>query len=350
MFEIRGGGERMMLTLVNALDADLMFAYHNPNSFDLKQVRGKLINLGLGKTLPGLRTFKLARLFSELKHDLDGYENIIYSGVAAPLAVRHQTHGKSIFYCHTPPRFVYDQKDYYMRQQSWPGRMALRLLNRWFKPRYEKAVAQIQILLTNSKHVAERIEHYLGRTAQVVHPPCDVDRFSYMATEPYYLSTGRLDGLKRVNAIIEAFKRMPNKKLVVASGGGDLEKLRQQAQGATNIEFTGWIEEQELQQLMGRCAATIYIPKDEDFGISPVESMAAGKPVFCSNHGGLLETVVDGVTGFYINDAAIVDHLIETIEGHDMTELAAMRGACEARAQLFAADKAIEAFKKLLDV
>ena len=348
MFEIRGGGERMMLTLANALDADLMFAYHNPNSFDLQQVRGKLIDLGLGKTLPGMRTFKLARLFSGLKHDLSAYDNIIYSGVAAPLAVQHQKRGKSIFYCHTPPRFIYDQKAYYMRQQSWPGRLALRLLNRWFQPRYEAAVDRMQTLLTNSQHVAERIAHFLKRSAQVVHPPCDVDRFSYLATDDYYLSTGRLDGLKRVDAIISAFKQMPDKTLVVASGGGDLDKLRQLAQDAEHIKFTGWIEEHELQQLMGRCAATIYLPKDEDFGISPVESMAAGKPVFCSDHGGLLETVVDGTTGFYIDDRDIVGGLIEAVQHNDLTALAGMRTACETRAQAFTAEKSIEAFKKLL--
>lgn len=349
MFEIRGGGERMMLTLANALNADLMFAHHNPDSFDLSQVPGKKINLGMGKTLPGMRTFKLARLFSRLKHSLDAYDNIIYSGVAAPLAVAHQSRGKSIFYCHTPPRFIYDQKAYYMGQLSWPGRMALGLLNRWFQPRYETAVERMQLVITNAQHVADRIQHFLGRSAEVIHPPCDVDRFSYLATEDYYLSTGRLDGLKRIDLIIEAFKQMPEKQLVVASGGADLEKLKRQSQGVANIRFTGWIEEQELQQLMGRCAATIYIPKDEDFGISPVESMAAGKPVFCSDHGGLLETVVDEETGFHVDENNIVASLVSAVQNHGVHQLRAMRGACEARAQLFAAEKSIEAFKQLLN-
>ena len=218
MFEIRGGGERMMLTLANALNADLMFAYHSPDSFDLNQVKGRLINLNMGKTLPGLRTFKLARLFSRLSHSLDGYENIIYSGVVAPLAVVNQTRGKSIFYCHTPPRFVYDQKDYYLKQLSRPGRLALGQLNRWFRPRYETAVSYMQTLVTNSAHVADRIQRFLGCQAHVIHPPSDVDRFSYIQSDDYYLSTARLDGLKRIDLIIQAFLQMPDKQLVIASG------------------------------------------------------------------------------------------------------------------------------------
>ena len=97
-----------------------------------------------------------------------------------------------------------------------------------------------------------------------------------------------------MDLIVKAFKKMPDKRLVVVSGGADMPGIKQIAEESPNIEVLGWISEARLCDLMGRCIATIYIPRDEDFGISPVESMAAGKPVIGVQEGGLLETVGGG--------------------------------------------------------
>lgn len=347
-FEIKGGGERMMLTLAQALQADLMFAYYDKTSFNLASLPGKCINLNISRGLPGVRTFNLARAFKHLQFSMDEYDCVIYSGVAAPLAVRNQTKGKSIFYCHTPPRFIYDQRAYYMQQLSWPARQGMKWLNKWFGPQYEAAIGQMDELVTNSSYVARRIEKYLNKNATVIHPPCDIEALRYISSEPFYLSTARLDGLKRVDKIISAFLQMPDKKLVVVSGGQQFDQLKKQIGNAENIELTGWISDARLKELLGRCLATIYLPIDEDFGMSPVESMAAGKPVFCSDHGGLLETVVNKKTGVYIDNGNVCSDLIMKINQYQPNELKAMRKDCEHRANQFTLKNFMCQFKELI--
>jgi glycosyltransferase involved in cell wall biosynthesis len=101
--------------------------------------------------------------------------------------------------------------------------------------------------------------------------------------------------------IVEAFKNMPHRQLVVASGGSELCSLEKLANGAPNIFFTDWVSEQELRRLVGHCKATIYIPRDEDFGRSPVQSLMAGKPVLGVREGGVLETVSHDETGILLD-------------------------------------------------
>ena len=156
---------------------------------------------------------------------------------------------------------------------------------------YERAIRCMDIIIYHSETVRKRIERFLGYDSVVIYPPCETERFQWIEGGDFYLSTARLDPMKRVDLIVKAFKKMPDKRLVVVSGGADMPGIKQIAEESPNIEVLGWISETRLCDLMGRCIATIYIPRDEDFGISPVESMAAGKPVIGVQEGGLLETV-----------------------------------------------------------
>ncbi|MDQ1337021.1 MAG: hypothetical protein QG552_3971, partial [Thermodesulfobacteriota bacterium] len=153
------------------------------------------------------------------------------------------------------------------------------------------AVRSMDMIVAISETVRERTMEYLGHDSLVVYPPCETERFRSMEEADYFLSTARVDPLKRVALIVEAFIKMPAKRLVVVSGGSDMPKIREMAERVENIEVLGWVGDEKLCDLIGRCIATIYIPRDEDFGISPVESMAAGKPVIGVQEGALLETV-----------------------------------------------------------
>ncbi len=156
----------------------------------------------------------------------------------------------------------------------------------------------MHVIVANSENVQRRIKRYLGHDSIVVYPPIDTESFVWGEPQGYYLSTARLTPLKRVATIVEAFVRMPDRQLVVASGGEDEAALRRVApRGHSNIRFTGWTDEAQLRSLISGAIATIYIPVDEDFGMSPVESMAAGKPVIGVAEGGLLETIVPGRDG-----------------------------------------------------
>ena len=179
------------------------------------------------------------------------------------------------------------------------------------------------------------MKKHLGRDAQVIYPPCETDKFKWLGQEGYYLSTARLENFKRVETVIQAFLRMPDQKLVVASGGSEFQRLRQLAQDAPNITFTGWVTEEKLQTLMGNAIASIYIPIDEDFGMSPVESMAAGKPVIGVSEGGLLETVIPGETGALISANPSTEDLISAVLKMGAKTALSMRDACHARARRF---------------
>tara|TARA_B100000929_G_scaffold132236_1_gene104772 strand:- start:312 stop:935 length:624 start_codon:yes stop_codon:yes gene_type:complete len=206
----------------------------------------------------------------------------------------------------------------------------------------------MDVILADSKNVQKRIHKFLGLESKLVYPPCDIDKFSWMGQEDYYLSTARLTPYKRVDIIIEAFTKLPKKRLIVTSTGPEEKKLKQLAEGFTNIQFTGDIDDNELKNLIGNSIATIYIPKDEDFGMSPVESMAAGKPVIGSGEGGLLETVVHRETGWLSSPKISVEELVQMLNSVNPKLAHSMRLSCEKQALSFRTEIFINKIKNTL--
>ena len=200
----------------------------------------------------------------------------------------------------------------------------------------------MDLIIANSENVRKRLAQFVGVAAQVIHPPCDVDGHRWLGQRDYYLSTARLEPLKRVELLIEAFRRMPDLRLVVASGGSEEKRLRALAADADNIEFTGWLDRAQLRTLIGHCIATLYIPRDEDFGMSPVESLAAGKPVIGVAEGGLLETVADGQSGQLIAGEPTIDDIIAAVRGMSPGRAASMRALCEQRATAFSEQRFLQ--------
>ncbi|MCB1582266.1 MAG: glycosyltransferase [Xanthomonadales bacterium] len=347
MFQIKGGGERLVLALCDGLNADLTTAFIGKNTFDLGYLGNRLNNLDALSGLHGIKTWSLTRSFKKYQSS-HRYHSIIYSGVASPLAINNLQAAHHVFYCHTPPRFVYDKKQHYAEQFNPLKRLFFKQLINWFQPQYEQAVGHMDAILTNSRYVQDRIKRTLNMDAKVVYPPCDTQKFKWIEQGDYYLSMARHDGLKRVDAIINAFLQMPDKKLVVASGGQETIKLKKLAGNAPNITFTGWLSETAMLELLGNCLATIYVPLDEDFGMTPVESMSAGKPVFCSNHGGLLETVIDGETGYLVSCDALTEDLVKHIKKFSKTQAYSMKTACEHRAKQFDTQLFIKKIKEFL--
>lgn len=279
-------------------------------------------------TLDGLRAFRFGTGF------LRSYKGpVIYSGSNAVTAVHNHPGGCNIHYCHTIPRFAYDMRDYYRNTVPVWQQPLFDMLVQLVRLTYSRAVRRMDVTLVNSENVRRRLKHFLGHDAEVVHPPVETGRFRRIEDGDFYLSTARLESYKRVSLIIDAFRRLPDRKLVVASSGSQEAALREQARGAHNISFTGWISDEALRDLMGRCLATVYMPIDEDFGISPVESMAAGKPVIGAAEGGILETVVDGETGCLCDPDT--EALTEAVIRLDRRRALSMRESCELRAKLF---------------
>ncbi len=348
-FESIEGGGRLSHLLAEGLPADLAYGFarsqhpfvqgthHNPAEYDLKAY----------SALPLWRQFKLTQAFTHKTDFLKNYETVIYSGFYTPLAVQQHLSGHNILYCHTPPRFIYDQRDFYLNALPYWLRPLLQAFIHYLQPRYEQAIAQMTTIIANSENVRKRIQHYLGQNATVVYPPCDIDRFTWRGPGRYYLSTARLDPLKRVDLIIQAFLQMPDKTLIVTSGGSELSRLRKLAQNAPHIHFTGWVNDLQLADLIGHAIATLYLPTAEDFGMSPLESMSAGKPVIGVAEGGLLETIIAGETGLLLSQPTIAA-ICEAVTTLTPQQALTLRQSCEQQAYRFRTERFLEEMQNII--
>ena len=336
-FAFPGGGEKVAVALARTFGAGLVtgafdeaafpagyFAGGPPRSLDAAGRHPLAARLSL--TLAMCLAFEgLARTSTPLA---------FHSGALSLLAHR-RIDGPQILYCHTPPRTLYDHREFYLARQHGLRRPLYRLLAARYRRRYETAARAMDAVVANSETVRRRLRDFLGIDAQVVHPPVETAAFPNLGQEPFYLSTARVDVLKRVDVVVRAFCDLPDKRLVVVSGGSELARVRELAAGRANIEIRGWTEEAELRRLIGSAIATIYIPRDEDFGISPVESMAAGKPVIGVREGGLTETVLHGETGILLSPDPGPADVARAVAELGPGEALGMRPACQRRAAAF---------------
>jgi len=349
-FERLEGGGRLSSLIAQHLPADMAYGFARQSHPFLDTIPIQH-NLQAYSRLPLWRQFKLSQAFSQRVFFLKNYEVAIYSGFYTPLAVTHSK-GCNILYCHTPPRFIYDQRDFYLNRLPPVLRPLLKFFIHYLQPRYELAIDSMDKIVANSRNVQQRIAYYLKKDSMVIHPPCETQRFQWKGQQNYYLSTARLDPLKRVDKIIQAFIKMPNKQLVVTSDGSEFAHLRKLAQNASNIKFTGAVSDEKLAELIAYATAIIYVAKDEDFGMSPLEAMAAGKPVIGVAEGGLLETIIPNETGLLINPSQdsieFIENICESINKMNRNNALMLRTACEQQAKHFDTRIFIEKIRNLL--
>lgn len=332
---VYGGAERVLATLQAHWNSDVCVGFKRAASFGDQIPDHHLLDLHADHRLAPVMLAKVMRAFKR-----DGervarhYPVRVYAGSYSVLAHRADHPGRSLYYCHTPPRFLYDLRDHYSHTLPAWQRPLLAALRGWLQPRYETAVKGMQIVMANSRNVQQRLKTHIGIESHVVYPPVDTDLFSWISDGDYFLSTSRLEPLKRVDVLVEAFKTMPQHTLVVASGGSEFDRLKRMAADAPNIRFTGWTSDTQLRRLVGEARATLYVPKDEDFGMSPVESMAAGKPVIGVAEGGILETVSHDETGILIEHLH-PDTVREAVAQMSQIRSLTMRAACEQKAAAF---------------
>lgn len=216
-------------------------------------------------------------------------------------------------------------------------------LERW-------AARQVDVIIAISENVRQRIQHAYNRDARVIYPPVDISGFHNRGYGDFWLSVNRLYPEKRIELQIEAFRSMPDQQLIIVGGhsrGGSEYSNRLLAELPPNVKWLGQIPEDKLRELYGSCRGHITTALDEDFGLTPVEAMACGKPVIAPAEGGYLETVLDGVTGRLV-DVTNVDHLTAAIKylSHDPQQYAA---ACVGRAQMFDVKRFIGEMKAEID-
>ncbi|WP_299755342.1 glycosyltransferase [uncultured Chloroflexus sp.] len=235
--------------------------------------------------------------------DLRAYDLIISSSSAFAKGIIPRPGALHICYCHTPMRFAWRTGDYVAREQisGLQARLLPFLLN-YLRMWDAVSTNRVDLFVANSREVAGRIARYYRRPAMVIPPPVDLPPYEPRQPEDFYLAGGRLIPYKRLELAIEAFNHL---RLPLKIFGDGRDRARLERMAGPHIEFLGWVDEATRLDLFARCRAFIF-PGEEDFGITPLEVLAVGRPVIAYAAGGALETLVEGVTGrfFYQPTAA----------------------------------------------
>ena len=351
--QVAGGAERVTLTLAETFpDFQTLVSRCYPDAqplLDASSAQVQELRGGWSARLP--RILESMWCFRFRAGRLRDAHTVLYSGFYAPLAVYQQRSGRRLYYCHTIPRFAYDLYDSTLAGFPFWLRPLYALFVRWFRAQYEAAIGRMDRIFVNSENVRARLKRYTGLDAEVVYPPVATQHFRFLGDQGYYLSTARLVPNKRVDVIVQAFLQMPERSLVVLSGGPELERLKAIAGEAPNIRFTGWQTDEALRRWVGEARAVIYLPVDEDFGMSPVEAMAAGKPVIGVAEGGLLETIVSGHTGVLVRSPPNPESVIKAVaavENCQSLDPGRVQEACTARAAQFTEARFIERMRQIL--
>jgi glycosyltransferase involved in cell wall biosynthesis len=275
--------------------------------------------------------------------DLSTFDLVISSNHACAKNVRTPAGVPHVCYCHTPMRYAWDPE---FLQSEVLGPVIKRLLpieTAWLRHVDRKRAAGPDVYVANSTFVATRIVEAYGRPSQVIHPPVDIAGLMDVERDPgdAYLVFGRLVPYKRVDIPIRACERL-GRKLIVAGGGRDLDRLRGLAGPTT--EFLGHVSDDRLPGLFARARALIF-PGVEDFGMVPVEAQAAGLPVIAYGEGGVCDSVIHGQTGVLYPDGS-VDGLCQAIELFESMDFDDRD--LRANAARFAPEHFAQAFRQLL--
>ena len=222
-----------------------------------------------------------------------------------------------ICYCLTPTRYVWRYPQYAEREQL--GRLTRTILPPFltFLRQWDQLAAnRVDHFVAISQEIQRRIGKVYRREATIIHPPVDTTRFMPSGKiEDYYLMVGRLVPYRRVDLLIEAFNRM-KRPLFIAGNGRDRERL--EAMAGPTIKFLGYVPDADLPDLMARCRAFMW-PGEEDFGIAPLQAMAAGRPVIAYKAGGVLETLIPGQTGLFFEQQT-VQAVMDAVEAFDPSD------------------------------
>jgi len=317
---VEGGAERVAMELLRFLpDAQFHTSFFDPTIFDGALQGRRVHTWPLQRVFGGTKRFRpflplYPPYFGRL--DLRRYELVVSGSIAFTHAVRTAPTATHVSYVYTPMRYAWDLDSYLDGSSTpLPARVAARTIRPWLQ-RWDRGTAdRPDVVVGISQVVADRIRRLWGREAEVIYPPVDAGEIQLSDRDDgYLLVAARMLAYRRLDLAIQAASRLGRHLVVVGDGP---ERGRLEALAGQTVEFRGWVDRRALVDLFARCHAYV-VPGIEDFGIAPIEAMAAGKPVIGFRGGGVAETVLDGRTGVLfdrqdVESAAAAIERLETL-------------------------------------
>jgi glycosyltransferase involved in cell wall biosynthesis len=340
-----GGGERVVLAMARILNADIITT--DTDALRKMDPHIRVISLGSTPMYGGLKQIVASRKFYHCDFSRD-YDFFIFSGNWAHYAAHR--HHPNLWYCHTPVRAFYDLYYLFLERMNILQRLQFRIWSRVQKYYDRRSVSNIDGIIANSITVQHRIRKTYGRDSEVIYPPVDTSRFYTAGYGNFWLSVNRIYPEKRIELQAEAFRILPEEKLVITGGyaAGDhatgyFKKL--EGQLPPNVTLAGEVSDPALLNLYATCRGFICTAIDEDFGLTPLEAMASGKPVVAVDEGGFRETVTPG-TGMLVRPSPVdIADAIKMLRGNPES----YRDACIARAREFDLSHFEERIKKAVE-
>lgn len=306
-----GGSEKVVQAIVDIYpQADIFTLVADKKMVQELGFENKKVTTSLIQKLPfGLKKYKTYLPlfpFAIEQFDLSDYDLIISSNHAVSKGVLTTSEQMHITYCHSPIRYAWDLHHQYLKEEGL-GFGIKGLLARYFLHRIRiwDFISSVRpdYYVSNSNFIANRINKVYQKKATTIYPPIEIDDFVLeMSKDDYYVTSSRMVPYKKIDLIVEAFAKMPDKKLVVVGDGPDYKKIKDKA--GENITFVGYLPFNELIKKLQKAKAFVFAAI-EDFGMLPVEAQACGTPVIALGKGGSLETVKHGVTGILYPEQTI---------------------------------------------
>jgi glycosyltransferase involved in cell wall biosynthesis len=343
-----GGAERVLETLTEIFpEAPIYTAFCAKNSEGFKHFKDKQIVTSWVQHLP----FFKSRLYSPLRFltpliwgsfNLSKYDLVISSSSWFIAKGFKKSNDKftEICYCHTPPRWLYGYTTSVNFQRYWPVKVYALIVGHFLRLYDFKQAQKVDYFIANSKEVQARIQKFYRRDSVVIYPPVSLPKTQDVKKSDYYFIVSRIVGAKGLDLAVDAALKAGFKLKIAGSPAGyyfEHDKLVKKSQN--KVEFLGQVSDEELAKLYKGAKGFLALSQDEDFGITPVESMLCGTPVIAFNGGGYKETVIDGKTGILFNDYS-VDGLIAAVKKFENSKFSSK--ACVEQAQKFSKER----FKK----
>lgn len=346
------GAERVLEQVLAVYpEADLFALFDFLPSNNRGFIRNKQVTTSFIQKLPLAR--KKHRMYLPLmplaieQLDVSNYDLVISSSHLVAKGVITRPNQLHVCYCYTPVRFAWVMQEEYLTQgkmgrgiKSMIARSILHYLRNWDV----RSANGVDVFITLSHFVAKRVEKIYRRRSTVIYPPVNTGRYTvHTQKEDFYLTASRLVSYKRIDLIVEAFNRMPDKKLIVVGDGPEMENLKKLA--GPNVRLLGQQPADRLRRYLQLARGFIFAA-EEDFGIAPVEANACGTPVLAFGRGGAVESIVAGKTGLFFDEQTPLS-LIEALREFETIEWDPT--AIRAQAEKFCERRFREEFRTLIE-